>query len=76
MNGMLHSTSSARPGRVTRLNKDAGFGYVRDDAGLGTFVFVAELVTHRVLGALRVGQIVAFDMDDRGRVTRVVPAQE
>ena len=74
MSKTLPTVSTSRRGRVTRLNLDAGFGYVRDDAGCGTYMFVAELVTHRVLGVLGVGQAVVFDMDDRGPVTRVVPA--
>ena len=71
----MFRTSAPQTGTVARLNLGAGFGYVRDDAGRGSFVFVAELVTHRVLGALRAGQAVRFEMDERGRVVRLVPAQ-
>jgi cold shock CspA family protein len=66
---------SAQRGTVIRLNLSAGFGYVRDDSGCGTFVFVADLVSHRVMRALTVGQAVLFDLDDRGRVVSLVPAQ-
>lgn len=63
------------PGTVTRLNFDAGFGYVRDDAGRGTSVFVAELVTHRFVQQLQVGQAVRFELDAQWRVG-LVPAQD
>ena len=72
----MFPTSTPQLGTVARLNFDAGFGYVRDDAGRGTYVFVARLVTHHVIGSLKVGQAVRFDMDDQGRVVRLVPAQE
>ena len=62
-------------GTVARLNLDAGFGYAHDTAGRGTFVFVAERVTHRLMQALRIGRAVAFELDNRGRVLSLVPAQ-
>ncbi len=66
-------TAGLQPGTVARLNLDAGFGYVRGD--VGTWIFVAQLVTHRVMKQLRVGQGVQFELDERGRVVRLVPAQ-
>ena len=59
---------------MAKLNLDAGFGYVRAADG-GTWILVARLVTHRVLRELQVGQAVAFELDERGRVVRLVPAQ-
>lgn len=76
MNATLFPIPTPHRGTVARLNLDAGFGYVRDDGGRGTFVFVAALVTHRVVRALQVGPAVQFEMDERGRVTSLVPAQD
>lgn len=73
MNATLLLTAGLQPGTVARLNFDAGFGYVRGDGG--TWIFVARLVAHRVMQQLRVGQGVQFELDERGRVVRLVPAQ-
>lgn len=73
MNATLLLTAGLQPGTVARLNFDAGFGYVRGNCG--TWIFVAQLVTHRVMQQLRVGQGVQFELDERGRVVRLVPAQ-
>lgn len=65
-------------GTVTRLNVDAGFGYVRV-AGPdgGTWIFVVErALSHRVMRQLSVGAAVQFDVDGRGRVLGLVPAQD
>lgn len=75
LNEALFPTSTLPPGTVVRLNLDAGIGDVRAAEG-GTLVFVAGLVTHRVMQQLRVGQVVRFELDDRGRVIGLVPAQE
>lgn len=74
MNATTLSTA-LQPGNVARLNLDAGFGYVRAADGGGTWIFVAQLVTHRVMRQLQVGQSVAFELDGRQRVVRLVPAQ-
>lgn len=67
--------SGAQTGRVEHLNIDAGFGYVRDAAGVHHYIFVVrKACPWAVFGSLAVGQPVRFTIDDAGRVVRLVNA--
>ena len=64
-------------GTVVRLNLSSGFGYVRDEAGEHTWIFVVEHApSHRVMQQLRVGAKVRFTLDEWHRVSCLVPAQD
>lgn len=63
-------------GVVIRINKDAGFGYVRDGQTEHTYIFVVERsLSHRTMQQLRVGSSVWFKLDEQNRVVNLVLAQ-
>lgn len=56
-------------GSIARLNLSDGFGYVRDDAGEHSYIFlVGKAMTHAHACALRVGQSVRFRVSGQGQV--------
>lgn len=64
-----HATDELQPGTVTRLNREAGFGYVSEDGGGHNYIFVVgKAITHRDAGGLFVGKKVRFRVSGIGRV--------
>ena len=60
-------------GVVSRLNWDAGFGYVRTDDGRFQFIFVVgRTLTNREARRLTVGQRVRFRLSAPNRVAELV----
>lgn len=60
-------------GTVARLNRDAGFGYVRDAKGQHSFIFlVGKALSHSQGRALCVGKPVRFRVSGQGRVDELV----
>lgn len=65
------TTGDLHHGTIVRLNRTAGFGYVRDREG-GAFIFVVEkALTHAQFRKLELGTEVRYRLDARLRVTSV-----
>lgn len=62
-----------RPGTVAKLNLSSGFGYVADDDGIHSYIFVAGHALPRSSCArLQVGSRVQFRTSGQGRVDQLV----
>lgn len=62
-----------RSGTIVRLNVAAGFGYVREVTGLGTYIFLVGLaLRHSEVHLLAVGRPVRFALSGKGRVDALV----
>lgn len=62
-----------RSGTVAKLNLSAGFGYVADDDGVHSYIFVMGHALPRSAGArLQVGSRVRFRTSGQGRVDELV----
>ena len=61
-----------RRGTVSRLNQEAGFGYVDDDDGVHSYIFVfGHAIKHSNARQLSVGARVRFRVEERGRVSNL-----
>ena len=61
-------------GTITRLLRDRGFGFIREEAGAGPELFFHRTATTVPFAELNEGQRVAFEVepDPRGRGDRAV----
>lgn len=56
-------------GTIVRLNVAAGFGYVREVTGQGTYIFLVGLaLRHSEVRLLAVGRPVRFALSGNGRI--------
>lgn len=70
-----NASAHLQPGRVTRLNLGAGFGYVQTEDGVHSYIFLVwRALRHAQANKLRVGQPVQFRLGELGRVNEVRPA--
>jgi cold shock CspA family protein len=64
-----HVNEKLQPGTVTRLNPDAGFGYVSDAGLQHAYIFVfGKALSYREARELAVGKQVNFRVSGQGRV--------
>lgn len=67
--------SELQRGTVARLNLSAGFGYVRDESGEHSYIFlVGTAIKHSQVVNLSVGKHVQFRVSGQGRVDELVVA--
>ena len=63
-------------GTICRLNRDNGFGYVRDAAHEHSFIFLfGRALTWAQASELRIGTEVRFRVGEKGRVHEVVSSE-
>lgn len=63
-------------GTVSRLNFDAGFGYVRDADGTHAYIFlIGRALKHSTAVSLKVGSQVRFQLGERDCVEVLEPAE-
>jgi cold shock CspA family protein len=67
------TATKLQPGTVTRLNPGAGFGYVRDTAGVHNYIFVVgRALKHSQAQQLAIGKSVQFRMNGQGQIDELV----
>jgi CspA family cold shock protein len=63
-------------GTVVRLNLSAGFGYVQDEMGENTYIFlVGKALNHAQARGLSLGKAVKFRVSGQGRVDELIVAE-
>lgn len=68
--------AALRAGTVSRLNLDAGFGYVRDADAPHAYIFlVGKALKHSTAASLKVGSRVRYRLGERDSVEVLEPAE-
>ena len=67
------SAEPLQEGTIARLNTKAGFGYVRDQAGVNEYIFVFGFaLKHAEAKNLSIGAHVQFRVSGKGRVDELL----